>query len=58
MQNEQIVFFQSLNMGWVVSMRMLKQIGADSFSLRHLGEVTLNPKGRPGRDTNAKPNPL
>jgi hypothetical protein len=58
MQNEQIVYFQTLNMGWVVSMRTLNQIGADSFSLRHLGEVSLNPQGRPGRDTEAKPNPL
>lgn len=57
MQNEQIVYFQALDMGWVVSLHTLEEIGAASFSLRHLGEVSLNPQGRPGRDTQADPNP-
>ena len=58
MQNEQIVFFQALNMGWVISERMLKQIDSGSFSLRSLGEVSLNPEGRPGSDTNTDTNPV
>jgi hypothetical protein len=57
MENEQIIYFQALDMGWVVSAHMLKQIGAGHFSLRHLGEVSLNPQGRTGRDTKAKPPP-
>ena len=58
MKNEQIVYFQALDMGWVVSLHTLKEIDTGSFSLRHLGEVSLNPQGRPGRDTQTDPNPL
>jgi hypothetical protein len=57
MQNEQIVYFQALNMGWVVSMQMFKQIDNGSFSLRHLGEVSINPEGRPGSDVKSETNP-
>jgi hypothetical protein len=56
MQNEQIVYFQALDMGWVVSIGMLSQFEAGSFSLRHLGEVSLNPQGRPGSDTQSEAN--
>jgi hypothetical protein len=51
MQNEQILFFQTLDMGWVVSERMMRQIGAGNFSLRKLGEVSIKPEGRPGSDS-------
>ena len=54
MQNEQIVYFQALNMGWVINDRILKQIDSGGFSLRHLGEVSINPGGRPGSDTEAE----
>jgi hypothetical protein len=57
MQNEQIVYFQALNMGWVVSMQMFKQIDSGSFSLRHLGEVSINPEGQPGSDVKSETNP-
>ena len=57
MQNEQIVYFQALDMGWVVSQHTLKEIGTGRFSLRHLGEVSVNPQGRPGRDTQNEPPP-
>jgi hypothetical protein len=58
MQNEQIVFFQALNMGWVVTDRVLKQIDSGGFSLRNLGEVSTNPNGKPGTDTWAGANAL
>jgi hypothetical protein len=50
MQNEQIVYFQSLDMGWVVSERVLKKIDSGSFRLSNLGEVSVNPEGKPGTD--------
>jgi hypothetical protein len=56
MQNEQIVYFQALNMGWVINDRILEQIDNGGFSLRHLGEVSINPEGRPGSDTKAETN--
>ena len=54
MQNEQIVYFQTLEMGWVISERVLNQIGTGNFSVRKLGEVSINPEGRPG--TAGEPN--
>lgn len=50
MQNEQIVFFQALDMGWVISARVLERIDVGNFSLRNLGEVSINPDAKPGRD--------
>lgn len=50
MQNEQIVFFETLDMGWVISERVLDQIGAGNFSRRKLGEVSINPDGKAGTD--------
>ncbi len=55
MQKDQIVYFQALNMGWVISERVLKIIDNGSFSLRQLGEVSINPEGRPGADTEMEP---
>jgi hypothetical protein len=55
MQKEQIVYFQTLNMGWVVSEHTLRQIDSGSFSRRSLGEMSLNPEGQTGSDTKTGP---
>lgn len=58
MQNEQIVYFQTLDMGWVISEQILRKIDSGSFSRRHLGEVSINPEGTEGSDTNTDAPPF
>ena len=58
MQKEQIVYFQTLDMGWVVSEQILRKIDSGSFSRRNLGEVSINPEGTAGCDTNTEAPPF